>query len=218
MAKKFLQVFGIVLLYMVVWALLIVPVVLWFERDPDGLALWVLLGMIVLIFVLFVPFFNASVRRVFHFAGIGKPISEAELRARILTLNDFDAPAVVEERGKKLVVTWRYVDARWWELLAKAGLTQTYECHIKLDPRRHEAIVIDVKRSVNWRTGPNDVSIGFFAFRGVDFSIEIGKQWGIREDFSVGKVYDYKFTTQQIKQPVVNTLLQSGWDVRFAMW
>jgi len=174
--------------------------------------------MTALIFILFLPYLNITTRRIFHFPGEGMPITEAALREELLTVNEFDAPVMVTERGDKLIFTWRYVDARWWELLSKAGLTQIYELHVKLDDERKTAVLIDVTKSVSWRAGPEGVNIGMFGFRGVNFSYEVGKAWGIRENFTPGKIYDYKFSPQEIKNPVLNSILQNGWQVRFGMW
>ena len=47
---------------------------------------------------------------------------------------------------------------------------------------------------------------------------EVGKQWGIKRNFEVGKIYDYKFVPSEIKLPILNSILRSGWDVRYGMW
>jgi len=50
------------------------------------------------------------------------------------------------------------------------------------------------------------------------FQIEVGKSWGITENFGLGKIYDYKFSPSEIKNPVMNEILKSGWDVVFAIY
>jgi hypothetical protein len=117
-----------------------------------------------------------------------------------------------------LVLTWKYVDARWWQVLSKAGLTRLYELHVKLDEKRHVATLIDVTRSVQWRAGPSQVYIGGRFGRGILAGYEIGEQWGIAENWELSVVFDYKFVPAEIKTPVMNTLLRSGWDVRFGIW
>lgn len=212
----FFKVFGLILLYMLVWMLLLLPVGL--AANSDDAALIVLLVMVLLILVLFVPFLNLAIRWVFHFRGRGTAVAEAELRQALRMVNDLDVPVVVEERKGKLVITWRYVDAHWWEILARAGLTKVYECHVKLNEKKKEAILIDVSRSVAWRAGPTQVKLQFAGMRGVEMGFEMGKQWAFNEHFRPGKVYDYKFSPQEIKNPVLNTILEHGWNVRFGMW
>jgi hypothetical protein len=217
MAKRFLVAFGLVLLYMVAW----VPVLLiwiWIAGESDALIALGVLGALLLIVLGFIPYLNFVARMAFNFPGEGRPVPEGALRASIKSINRLDAPVMVKERGKKLVLTWKYVDAQWWELLAKSGLRQVYELHVKLDAPKKEATLIDVMKSVSWRAGPTQVRVRGGFFRGVNFSFEIGKQWGIKENFQFGQIYDYKFIPQEIKNPVMNTILRSGWSVRFAMW
>lgn len=217
MMGRFFKVFGLILAFMGAWGVVLILLVVLAEGDEEVL-LFGILPATVLIFITFVPYLNAVSKRVFRFPGEGEPVSEDELRARILAINDFDAPVMVEERGRKLVVTWKYVDSRWWELLAKAGLQKIYELHVKLDGDRHRATLSDVTRSVKWRTGPSEVRVAGAWFRGIALEAEFGKQWGIRENFELGKIHDYTFSSAEIRNPVLNTILRSGWEVRLGMW
>jgi hypothetical protein len=199
MLKRFLTVFGLMLLYMLVLAAVLLLAIL-LAGDNETLILVTVLVML------------------FRFKGEGEPISGTELRAQIQAINQFDAPVMVEEHRGKLVATWKYVDAHWWELLAKAGLTKVYELHIKFDDAQRLVTLIDVSKTVSWRAGPTQVRLRGGFFRGVMLAYEIGKQWGIKENFELGKIYDYKFVPQEIKMPILNSILRSGWDARFGIW
>jgi hypothetical protein len=224
MIKRFLIAFGLVLLYMAVWAgILFLAISI--AQNNEGVLLVLILGMFVLIVVLLVPYLDQVAKRVFHFKGEGDPVPVTELRELILSVNGFvDAPVMAEERqnawtGRRaLLVTWKYVDARWWEILAKAGLTQLYELHVKLDESQHVATLIDVHKSVDWRAGPTEVRLRGGLLRGLMFAYEIGKRWGIKENWELGKVYDYKFVPSEVKLPVMNSILRSGWSVRLGLW
>jgi hypothetical protein len=221
MLKRFLFLFALTLLYMAVWALPLYAVVAATEDRP-GLLL-PLLGAIALLLVAgFVFYLDAAAKRVFRFRGQGAPLPVEALRALLLAVNDWvDAPVqVAPRRGRAdtLVLTWRYVDARWWERLARAGLTQLYELHVRLDDARHRATLIDVTKAVQWRAGPTEVRVRGGWFRGILFAVQVGRAWGIRENWAPGTIYDYRFLPAEIKQPVLNTLLRSGWDVRFGLW
>lgn len=218
MLKRFLTVFGLMLLYMAVLAGILALVILLVGEENETLILISVLVMMVLAIVIIVPYLDQMAKRVFRFRGEGEPVSETELRAQIQAINEFDAPVMIEERKGKLVATWKYVDARWWELLAKAGLTKVYELHIKFDDVQHLVTLIDITKSVSWRAGPTKVRLWGGFFRGIMLAYEIGKQWGIKENFELGKVYDYKFVPQEIKMPIMNSILRSGWDVRFGIW
>jgi len=217
MLKRFLTVFGLMLLYMLVLAGILLLVIL-LAGENDTLILITVLVMMVLAVAIMVPYLDWAAKKVFCFKGEGEPISEAELRAQIQAINQFDAPVTVEERKDKLVATWKYVDARWWELLARAGLTKVYELHIKFDGAQHLVTLIDVTKTVSWRAGPTEVRLRGGFFRGIILAYEIGKQWGIKENWELGQVYDYKFVPQEIKMPIMNSILRSGWDVRFGIW
>jgi hypothetical protein len=224
MFKRFLVLFALVLAYLAVWALpLYLLTLLW--GDLTGLFLTGVGVITVLLLLGFIPFLDWAAKRVFYFRGEGAPAPADELRAQLLSVNEWvDAPVQVTQRAARrggsgtLVITWRYVDARWWELLAKAGLTQLYELHVRLDETRQRATLIDVTKSVQWRAGPTEVHVRGGWFRGLIFEFEIGRQWGIRENWQPGQIYAYLFAPAEIKLPVLNTLLRRGWDVRFGLW
>lgn len=200
MVRRFLAAFGLVLLYMAVMAgLLFVAITL--AGDDDAAILVVVLVFLVLILALFVPYLDLAAKKVFFFRGEGQPVPADELRARIQAINHYQAPVRVEERKGRLVVTWNYVDARWWEILAKAGLTKVYELHIKFHGAQPLVTLIDVTKSVAWRAGPTQVRLRGGFFRGVIFVYEIGKRWGIRENFELGKVSDYRFVPRRSRTP-----------------
>jgi hypothetical protein len=215
--KRFLLAFGLVLAYMAAW----VPILYAWVLLTEGDEIAVVIGAFVAVFVIglgMIPYLNYVTKTVFRFRGKGIATSEAALRTAIQSINDLDVPIMVQERGRKLVITWRYVDAHWWEILAKAGLTKVYELHVKFNEGKEEAVLIDVLKSVAWRAGPTQVRVSGGFFRGVQSGFEAGMQWGITEGFELGKIYEFKFSPQEIKSPVMNTILQSGWDVRFGMW
>jgi hypothetical protein len=66
--------------------------------------------------------------------------------------------------------------------------------------------------------GVNEVQFGGSASRGIVSGWERGIAWGIQENFAPGRLYDYTFTPAIVKNPVINTLLHNGWDVRFAIF
>jgi hypothetical protein len=178
----------------------------------------IFIGMIVIVIGL-VPAMNSTARRAFFYQGMGEPVSLEELRRRLLEVNGWDAPVTVQQtKPNTFAVTWRYLDARWWELIAKAGISKLYTLQIKVNDARHEVVLVDKLRSVEWGIGPSEVHVGVSGFVGVLLEWEIGVQYGIRENFTLGEVYDYTFSNDEIKTPVMNTILQSGWNVRMAMW
>ena len=217
MAKRFLMVFGMVLLFMAVLALILFVAIL---LAGDNMTAMLIIIVAALVFSIggFVPYLNWATKRAFAFEGEGEPVPLDTLRAEIQAINGFDAPVMVEERKRKLVATWKYVDARWLELFAKAGLTKTYELHMRFDEARHTVTMVDRTKGAQWRVGVGGGSMSASTTQGVVMTYEVGKQWGIKENFELGKVYDYKFVPSEIKLPILNTILRSGWDVRYGLW
>ena len=217
MVTRFTAAFGLTVLYMIAW---VPPLCLWITIWGDNdvaIAVGVMVEMVICM-IGFIPYLNLVAKKVFYCAGEGEPVPGEELRTMIKEINGFDVPVAVQERGNTLVVTWRYVDAKWWEILARAGLKQVYELHIKFNEAKKEATLIDVHKSVSWRAGPSQVQVYGGFFRGISFAYEIGKAWGIKENFALGSIYDYRFSPQEIKNPVMNSILRNGWAVRFGMW
>ena len=219
MAKRFLIVLALILAFFAVWSILLLLFIVIAGNNDSALMLGILVAM-GLIIVTFIPWLNFAIKKAFTFRGEGQPASTEALKQEIETINQYDVPVTVKQKGDKLIVTWRYVDAKWWELMARAGLKKIYELHIKFDDKHKLAKLIDFQKSVSWRAGtPGKVSLsGGFTRSGVVFEYEIGKAWGIRENFTPGKVYDYTFTPGEIKNPVMNTILRHGWTVQFALW
>ena len=73
-------------------------------------------------------------------AGIAKQPA-ATLRTALLALNRESAPWQVRDgapEGVDLVAEWKIVDARWYEIFAKASLTKILKVLMKLDETKGE--------------------------------------------------------------------------------
>jgi hypothetical protein len=218
MLRSFLKAFGYVMAFLAGWAVILFVGMKINEGASDKSVVYFALVCTALIFLTFVPFLNFAAKRSFHFRGQGTPVSGADLRRALLSINDFGVPVVAMEKKRQVIVTWKYVDAKWWETFAKAGLKKVYALHVKLHEKKNEAVLIDVEKDVEWGAGPAQVRLSGGYFRGIELDVELGVQWGINENFHVGKTYDFKFQPSEIRNPVLNTILRSGWDVRLGMW
>jgi hypothetical protein len=218
--RQFGKAFLEVILFMVIWAVVLLAAIYIPPRMSlsDNVVTVLILILTLLIFISFLPFLNYVVRSVFFFKGEGQTIPKEELQHHLEELNTFDAPVMAQPKRQGYLFTWRYVDVKWWEIFQKAGLTELYELHVKLNGRQHEAILTESTRKVNWGAGVDGVRLGWSGFRGVVSGWERGVAWGIRENFAPGKLYDYTFTPDLVKNPVINTILRSGWDVRFSLF
>ena len=107
-------------------------------------------------------------------------IPAAELRTALLALNRDSAPWVVRDGspdGCDLVAEWKIVDARWYEIFAKASLSKVFKVLMKFDEARGEIRSVDQEFTVEWRAGVPSLSASVEAFRGqkVSYDLETGR-------------------------------------------
>lgn len=205
LAIKYLMLFGI---YSAFWAAVILGAVN-FWADPG----WVLIPVMVLIFATFpLVMILSSVTE----EGEGEPASVDKIRALLMAANEFDVPVSVTQKGRNTYIfSWRYADAKWYGILSKSGMQKTSELHVKLNEQAHTAKVVSVMKSVRWGVGATGIRLSGSYFRGAIQSYERGAAWGIDETFGQSKLYDYTFSLGELSNPVINSLLRNGWNVKF---
>ena len=154
------------------------------------------------------------------FTGSKGPISGvpklplADLRTALLALNRDTSPWQVRDgaaEGCDLVAEWKIVDARWYEIFAKASLKKVFKVLMKLDPTGGEVRAVDQEFTVEWRAGVPSLSASVEAFRGQKVEMSFGTAYGFKEDLGLGKIYEYRFNTKEIKDPLQQVVTQSGW-------
>lgn len=142
------------------------------------------------------------------------PVPADRLKAALLAVNRETAPfrIAVDETGKAdLVSEWRIVDARWYEIFAKAGLEKVQRVLMRLDDAVKEVRSVDESWSVEWRAGVPTLSFAASAFRGQEASIEFGKAYGFTENVGVGEIYNYRFSSKELKSPLQEVVAANGW-------
>lgn len=138
----------------------------------------------------------------------------SELRTRLLAVNRDTAPFVVRDgapEGVDLVAEWKIVDARWYEIFAKAGLERAFKVLMRFDEAKGEVRAVDQEWEVEWRAGVPSLSLTAQAFRGQKMEMSFGTAYAFREDLSYGKVYDYRFATKELKAPLIEAAQAAGW-------
>jgi len=137
-------------------------------------------------------------------AGV-KRQSVAELRKSLMGVNRATAPFVVRD-GKKegvdMVAEWRIVDAKWYEIFAKAGIKKVFKVLMKFDEAKGEVRAVDELWEVEWRAGVPTLTATASASRGQQFEKSFETVYAFREDGAFGEVYDYAFSPPGIKNPV----------------
>ena len=148
----------------------------------------------------------------------GTPVlSRAEVLAKLQALNRPTAPyRVIDGAVEKvdLVAEWKIVEAQWYEVFGKAGLSKVFRIYLKLDEQAHEVRASDREYSVSWAAGVPQLSVAGSAFRGQEQSIEFGKGCAFTEKGNLEEVFNYRFETREIKGPLQDAATRSGWTYR----
>ena len=149
----------------------------------------------------------------------GTPVKpQAEVKAAILAVNRDTAPFQIREAAPDdkcdLVVEWRIVDAKWYEIFAKAGLKSVFKIFLKFDDAKKEVRAVDQEWTVEWRAGIPALTMTGSAFRGQKAEISFGTAYAFTEKLTYGQVYNYKFNTAEMKTPVQQAITDSGWTYR----
>lgn len=141
-------------------------------------------------------------------------MSAQTIRERLIALNRPSAPYQLIDgtsEGVDVIAEWKIVDAKWYEIFAKAGLSKVFKIYLKLDESTHEVRAMDRELTVEWRAGVPSLSFAVSGFKGQKQSIEFGKAYGFTEKLELGQIYNYRFDTREMKEPIQAAVTASGW-------
>ena len=144
-------------------------------------------------------------------------LSVEEVRQRLLELNRDTAPYQIIDGASQsvdLIAEWKIVDAKWYELFAKAGINKVFRIYMKFDVDKHQVRAKDEEFSVEWRAGVPSLSIAASKFQGQMTSMEFGAAYAFTEELKPGVVYKYRFNTNEIKKPIQEAISACGWDYK----
>ncbi len=158
-----------------------------------------------------------------------EPVSEAELRQRLLAINETDSPLqVVERKMGKLDIVWRLADAKWAGLMTLNKIKRTQIIRIQLSGEDATCRAIDISKAIRGSADARTLHLGFSFnfFRGIVFSQkEYEVQYGLvhKDDrLAIDKAYEYKFNIAEMKSPAMQIVLNSGWRYKpvvfFTRW
>lgn len=146
------------------------------------------------------------------------PVSEDELRSRILAVNSVECPVAVETSGdaKTITVTWRYADARWADLARARGLKRTHRLVLRFDGQRRCVRVREFWGMLDWSAGRSGADIRWHAAMGIMFfQIQhervFGLQFGPDWKPTANLTYSYTFSLHELKEPLIDAVVRSGW-------
>lgn len=148
----------------------------------------------------------------------GTPVlSDREVQDKLLGLNRPTAPYRIIDgstEGVDLIAQWNIVDAEWYEVFAKAGLSKIFKIYLKLDPHAHQVKAMDQEYTVSWSAGVPRLSLSVSSFKGQMQSVEFGAAYAFTETLAPGQVYKYRFDTREIKKPIQDVVTGCGWTYK----
>jgi len=140
-----------------------------------------------------------------------------EVRKRLVSLNRPTAPYCIIDgasEGVDVITEWKIVDASWYEVFGKAGLSKAFRILLKLHAENNEVHAVDREYTVSWSAGVPTMKLAASAFRGQTQKVEFGKAYGFTEKLTTGEIYNYRFDTSEIKKPLQETVISCGWTYK----
>lgn len=140
------------------------------------------------------------------------PKSAHEVREALLAINRPTAPFVIRDGGPEgvdLVAEWRIVDAAWRDLFGRAGMKESFRVLMRLDESKQEVRTKDELRSVEWSSGVPALGKSFQS--GQIYKKSSGRGFGFTEEGPFGKVYEYRFSSSELKTPLKEAVAGCGW-------
>lgn len=152
-------------------------------------------------------------------AGVA-PIPAAELREKLLALNERNLPFTVApgDSPDELVVDWRYADQRWTDLMSARGMQRSHRLVLRLDEASHKLRSRDYEASLDWSARVDGASLAWKGGLGVTLlKYDYERAYGLFfEDGALKLVprYEYRFDLDEMKAPIVALAVGSGWRWR----
>lgn len=152
------------------------------------------------------------------------PISKEELINKLLSLNDPKLPWQIR-RGERsdIIAEWKVVDEKWIDLFAANKLSIVHELRIRLGDN---GVVHcqDMEKTISWRAGVDGAPSATFkirAHKGIDFfQYQWGAAYGViykNGKVSIDSAYKYRFSLQEMKNPIIEAVTESGWTWKGAL-
>ena len=128
-----------------------------------------------------------------------------------------NTPYVITPTDQGFKLTVNIVDAKWYTVLYKNGLKETFTIDAILDEVKHTAKTTDTLYELEWQAGAD---AGTAAPRlgakkniqkGEVWNMQAGKEFGVSTDGKVGETASWKFSSVEAKKWLDNQLKTNGW-------
>lgn len=143
-----------------------------------------------------------------------------DAQARILALNSEELPFIYDPTPDGIVAHWRYADQRWLGFIGAGMFSAEYELRVELHPEDGEWEFHEQSSSSKTTLGVDGLSSKRTWQSGPQKSFSFGRsvapisQSTDRDGTTTGQFMGYDFTTDEVKQPVIDALTAAGWKAR----
>jgi len=148
-------------------------------------------------------------------AGV-TPIPSGALKEALLALNRGSAPWHVRDgalEGTDLIVEWKILDAQWSEIFSRSERRKVFKIYLFLDDVKKTVRSLDEEWDVEWEAGIAHLSLSGEYFRGQKWEMSYGTRVAYTEKLQSKVLYEYRFTTGEMKEPVADCISEHGWNL-----
>ena len=180
----------------------------------------IITGIIVLVFVvgLIIWLIRISPYKIICSTS-KKHISRKQLSEVFLKLNKKNPFNIIKENDFEFKINWKIVSAKWREVLGMAWKDKTYHAWVSLDEKNKQVNYAEAILEKEKTLGAVKSRITSIILKGTLIPRkEQGKQYSIKKDFSIGEVYDYKFSPKEIKKVIMQIALKNGWNFKMVLF
>ena len=143
-----------------------------------------------------------------------EPIAKSALSETLLRLNRPEHPfRVMPGEDTDLAVEWDIVDAKWIEILGRGWACKAYRAWLLLDEATKTVKYCEKITESGFQAG-GGLHVGgqYSSFTGIQlWGKQRGYRWGIRDDFTVGEIYNYRFSPSDVKDVIRQIANDHGW-------
>lgn len=147
------------------------------------------------------------------------PVDVSSLKNAILSLPN-NLPVQVESVGEMgLKIRWNYVDKNFAYLFGLGKIKEGYELLLKFDPKKNTVFTGEILTSLKADAGgilKPSMSFKYKYFKGISlFQYDYGSKYGFKVvdgKLVFDQLYKYTFNPGEIKGPIINLVINSGWN------
>lgn len=150
-----------------------------------------------------------------------QPSGQAALRQRLLDVRYAQSPisAEADARNDRLVVDWKYADARWVDQACAHGIKKTHRLILQLDEADRTVRCREFHAETDWSAGVNGGSLRWKAaweivFYQYEHERVYGLQLGPDGNLVANLAYAYTFDLREMKSPLIAAVNAAGWRWR----